>query len=472
MRNTLPLVMYNRLYGCRHENGTLRIPLPNSTFRGWKASGYESVAELLDKHIQDVQTAGSSCPPAGCIVVPFSCLNPFAHNVRILINALALAVVTSRKVIVTSKSSAEELRCRSVLAPRPWLARSLSENLTMDAFPSQKRFECLQEGKGISQNDKVWSVQSLEWQQVAGIWSTAVDNDKKGWFRTERIKAYKTALELFQFGPHHSYGNLFTASFGFSDVEALKPAMALFVAKGIVPRTLRSIRENMDPRRSLSHPSVWVAVHCGHAHTTEPARAVSLYWPRIKQQIEHRRSDLEILLRDSDNASTPALECVVLLASTREISIELKSLVEGLGCSLLWTHDIHQASSSSLDAGIHELDEIRDLYLLSLADVLVGTFADAFSLTTAELMAAQASEPVESPPVFMCCKEVDKKGQVKLAEQDPLQVSLCDPPSNPAAECPQEYGSSQRFCPPGHCIRMNPGPSGMSSHRAGPGCRK
>merc|ERR1711871_1931945 len=124
------------------------------------------------------------------------------------------------------------------------------------------------------------------------------------------------------------------------------------------------------------------------------------------------------------------------------------------GCSLLWTHEISQASPSSLDTGMHELDEIRDLYLLSLADVLVGTFADAFSLTVAELMTAKASEPVEAPPVFLCCKEVDNKGSVKLAEEDPLQVSLCVPPSNPAALCPQEYGSSQSFCPPGHCIRM------------------
>ena len=218
--------------------------------------------------------------------------------------------------------------------------------------------------------------------------------------------------DLFALGPHFTYGLLFKHAYAFG-VEVTAST----------DRALAGLRRNMAAHGGDSH---WIAVHVRQ-------RGQSC---RGAQAIGERSSALEtciatfagavrnLVMRRRAARSASATSCAVLFASDRRRTVDLfRPIATSLGCAFVHiprptSVDMGNGDDNGEDTGVTAL---RDLYLLSHAHDLVGSFGSTLTLTIQELIAARCATPLAGGETV----EHENTGRAWPAASAPPSVTYC-----------------------------------------------
>ena len=213
---------------------------------------------------------------------------------------------------------------------------------------------------------------------------------------------------LFALGPHYAYGRLLATAFSFDEVTVRAPTRAV-LAEALSSDARAQAKGNVDPG------SVWIAVHMRHRDSSMLGNeSVPTYVAALRNALSRRRGK----------------RCVVLLASDRRASLRAfvaYTRATGLDCRFVASargaaerDNSFQSGQTGEDTGV---GAIRDLHLLSHADVLIDVFGSTYALLIAEMATAAYFDPATlrhddvlplprraEPPRIVWCDEPGKSG--------------------------------------------------------------
>lgn len=166
------------------------------------------------------------------------------------------------------------------------------------------------------------------------------------------------AKALFALGQEHAFGKLFNSAFSFDEGQVILPVQDFLLKQGL-----------LDEFGQRPDGSAWLGLHLSHrlgrhARESERKKLATTAWRQAKRMLPAHEPCTVLLSTDpTDNGISERT---------------LKSEVQGLGCKFVRTPE---PSSPHAD--------FRDLYMLSRADILVGTAWSSFTQSVAELILAR-----------------------------------------------------------------------------------
>lgn len=389
------------------------------------------ISSLLNRYTRRLQQQPPLCAaPQACVHARYFCPAKLGNGMQELANAFLLALATNATLVWTWQAYGSGLRpCEAFMRRAPWL-RGLEYHHAMSRYSHHNKCN-LAVGKtpeeSIEQHLACSGMQPAP-SSCPDALAPVVELEASS---TVRFDAQELALlglpgqhvkshahnapavsTLFALGPHYLYGRLLISDFfEFDDATVREPTRAVLDAASTT---------------IVGGDSVWVGVHMRHRDPDLVGNeAVGPYVNALKQALRRR----------------PSKRCVVLFAADRRAAAPAFSAAvadAGLHCVIVQS----QRGESERDASVQSAQTgedtgvvaIRDVHLLSHADVLISTFGSTFAILIAELMAAS----------YVHANELRHSVGPRLAEQprlimcdEPARSGLCGPelpliPSRPA----------------------------------------
>lgn len=308
----------------------------------------------------------------GFVVGAYGCPGQFGNRMHEFLNAFALAVITDRTLVWRYTNQATGVHevgslaeCSKYMSRRDWipsvdvLKESNAEIIELN-WESAVEVACgrLHEkrAKAIAPGKK------LEQYQVASLAQSTADISHEMATRAKRLMAR---------GPEFLYGKLFEAAFYFTN-EVVGPTRDV----------LQEARLIDESGRRTPPDALWLGAHIRHKN--------------IEDTVEERR-ELASKFAEAVGAvvnNSKSGVCAVLLATDDDVTEDLlKPFVERIRCSMVRSKmgeprpDFKDEHGNNTGVGA-----MRDLYLLSRADVLVGTGFSSFTMAISEqLRSSQGS---------------------------------------------------------------------------------
>lgn len=323
------------------------------------------IDSLVDTYIQ-THKAGQLDKERGFVAGVYGCPKQFGNRIHEFINSFAIAVVTDRNLAweYTKQTTGEHSvgtqdECDELLHRHEWipsLDRSVPASSNFVEVSSQEELACSpNEGDVLFRTHRFEEYQALALAQDGA----ALDDHQQA-----------RAKQLFALGPEVAFGKLMRASFSFDDALVVQPTHRVLQEAALVYANTTRMQAG----------SIWVAVHLRHQQETLTQDA--------RQQFAQVVWNQTVGFLEGAQAGFGRRPCAVLMATDDEGTEDaIRPLINDAGCTLVRSDLGAEETSWSGEHGNHTgVGALRDIYLLSHADMIVGTGWSSFTQTIAELI--------------------------------------------------------------------------------------
>lgn len=317
----------------------------------------ESIDTLIGTYISD-HRSGSLDHGGQVVVGTYGCPKQLGSRMHEFLNSFAIAVVTGRSFAWEQAAQASEEDCHAHMERQGWIP-SFAELATSrgNAIDVRSAGELACSAGGAS-----FALRPYRFEEYQAL---ALSLPGANLTEEQAHRAHR----LFALGPEVAYGRLLRAAFKFSEAQVVQPTYSVLREAGLI--------DAHNGRADKS--SVWVAVHAQRQHEQlgdEGLQFASVLWNQTSSFLHTARGE---------QGDRP---CTILLATDDEemrATLGSKALQEG--CALVQSDlGTPEGSVGGAHGELAERSALRDIYLLSLADMVVGTSWSAFTQTIAELV--------------------------------------------------------------------------------------
>jgi len=333
-----------------------------------------AIDKLLASYVQE-HKHGNVDHKKKFILGVYGCPRQFGNRMHEFMNDFALAVILGRNLVWDYTRQASGIHavgtleeCDSVLKRKNWIPHvNITKGIAVSNFNVKEpsKLGCMDWG---SLEDDVISPGRMDMYQSSAL---ALEGSML------RGKMAQRARILFALGQEIAFGKLFNAAFAFEEKMVNRPTF----------KTLRQAHL-IDAEGDRTDPSsVWVALHLRHkslAIDNEERRSfVNVSFTEAKQYLPKKNGS-----------------CAVLFATDDEVSESyLRPLVDEHGCVLVRSDLGEEDTSWSGEHGAHTgIGALREIRLLSQADIFIGTAWSSFTQTIAEQVLAKSP----TTPFWQC----------------------------------------------------------------------
>lgn len=319
---------------------------------------------LIDAYIEEHRLLQYQ-PSNRFVAGVYGCPKQFGNRMHEFVNSFAIGLITGRNIAWEYTKQATgtfavgtQDECDALMQRRSWIPKLEDTANSTDAIElnSAGELACLAGDRARVLRTRRFE----EYQAVALSLPGAV---------LGRDQALRAA-QLFALGPEVAYGKLLRAAFRFDEHQVVQPTFDVLREKNLLDANHMRTEEN----------SVWVAVHLRHQDTNLDEKGrnqlAGVAWDQTRSFIQ------------AAGAGYGKLPCAVLMATDDERSVDImRPWIEQAGCEIVRSDLGPVETSWSREHGEHTgLGAVRDIYLLSLADMVVGTGWSSFSQIIAELV--------------------------------------------------------------------------------------
>lgn len=349
------------------------------------------------------------------VVGTYGCPGQFGNRMHEFLNAFALAVITQRTLVWRYTNQATGVHevgtleeCSKFLTRRTWIqsAEILPQyNADIVEMNWDTNVEVACAGVHEERARAIAPGKKLEQYQMSTLAQPGAN------ISPELARRARTLMAR---GPEYLFGKLFEAAFRWSAQTVVRPTIEVLQGAGLIDA--REVRKDKD--------SLWVAVHVRHKD--------------IDDTVE-MRDNLAGHFAEAITASVLRAKrksCAVFLATDDDVTENLlKPKLANVSCSVVRSRmgkpqpDFKDEHGNNTGVGA-----MRDLFLLSHADMLVGTSFSSFSMVSAEHLRTRQGSAV---PLWRC---LDSKRDIPCRQQDEmLELTV------PEGMCPGNGGSETQL---------------------------
>ena len=346
----------------------------------------------------------------------YACPVQLGNRIHEFLNAFAAAVVTNRTLVWRYSRQpgypASEEECGRLLHRRSWIwsesaAQTYNPNvawkpldLGLHIHDAPRRLACALLHPAV-RTARVVSLGALEWQQAASLAAP-------GAFANQR-HSLASAATLFSLGSDFAFGALFQSAFAWSESLVVDMTHATLQAAGLgsAGHSERASEEPLVPLTS----AIWLGVHMrAQSESNDGTGLFPSFSRAISEVLDAHCPTGGIVPSTRDVNITEKPCCVILLASDREASTAmLMPVAKQRGCVLVRSkRGEAEAPGLTTEHGRYTRDTaMRDVYLLSHADHLIGTSGSTFSLLMAEQLAFRQGNRNRQALIRLCAQNAE-----------------------------------------------------------------
>lgn len=360
--------------------------------KGWKAAR-GAVRAIVRNFTRSQPALHARGTP---VVGKYGCPNQMGNRMHEYLNSAVLALVSWRPLLTrfhTEQWYPPQSLCEQFVHRRNW-TRAVSAGTKEWRPPGLYIYDA---PRRIACSARHWAgapftvtIGAVEWQQGAALAGPGAGLAPP---------ASARAAALFALGADLAFGALLRATFAFDELSVRRHAHAALHAARLV-----TAASGAGATRRTRPDAFWLSVHVRHHMRTDDGRGptLALVWAEARAAIEQRAPK---------QGSSRAPRCGVLLASDRDYAASVLSQhAEALGCVLV---TVPRTADGDTGAGgdfepehgkYAQASAVRDLYLLSLGDSIVGNTASTFTMLAAELIASGSAADRGFVPLIATCR--------------------------------------------------------------------
>eukprot|EP00928_Gymnodinium_smaydae_P011075 TRINITY_DN14137_c0_g2_i1.p1 TRINITY_DN14137_c0_g2~~TRINITY_DN14137_c0_g2_i1.p1 ORF type:complete len:656 (-),score=72.35 TRINITY_DN14137_c0_g2_i1:215-2182(-) len=346
-----------------------------------------SVTSLIQEYVASHRKRNKSYQGSYALA-KLSCPRLFGNRVHEYLAMLAFAVVAN---IPFADDGAG---CDAILHRNAWTfvskkaARRPPAKSILDALPAEKPSNL---------EERLACIGELEPTSAGNVRLEIRINGHQERYEAQEIGALSfsrssRAQRLFALGVHFALGSLFNAALAFTE-NITSPVLQALRDRGLLKGESTLDASGREMWQRASSGTLWLGVHVRHRSVAHRGlESIDVFRDAIRKTLASRRS---------------WTSCAVLLASDRRKTVRaLAKIAKSERCVPVVLPRLPPERNPYYEEQGEDTGQaaLLDLFLLSLADVLIASFGSTFTLLAQELIAARydATTDAFAPGVVMC----------------------------------------------------------------------